>query len=450
MAHSGCTMSCAIGRASALKSATDEECFTSPFSSGPHPIPPAHLTGRSGCGGALIETIQRHVWAALEGPPLLKMSQISTERETMEPFKNKLSGAVARVIASALERSWRDFDSERFLLGIDEVLEPLELKARMLLIADRLENGLPKTPGAAFQILCGALKRSEKDGEGLDGFPVWPLGEVISRQGLEDFPAAMHALREVTIRFTSEFAIRRFLRERLDETLDQMGRWTQDPNEHVRRLASEGSRPMLPWGGNLPAIAENPGLTLPILERLWNDPSEYVRRSVANHLNDFSKKHPGLVIETLTRWKQAGSVGFASLANRAARTLLKNGDAAALAFFGYGEAEALRVEGFQISPKTLRIGGTLRYDFCVINTSETPVTVMFDYAIHHRKKDGRLTPKVFKGKVRKLAPGEAMELSGGHKMPMVTTRTYYSGRHELEVLLNGRSAGRLAFDFLVQ
>lgn len=368
----------------------------------------------------------------------------------MDPFKNKLSGEVARGIAGAMERSWGGFDSERFLRGIDEVLEPLELKERMLVMADRLEEGLPKKPGAAFRVLCGALKRGEKDEEGLEGFSVWPVGEVVSRQGLRDFPAAMKALREVTIRFTSEFAIRRFLRERREETLEQMERWTRDPNEHVRRLASEGSRPMLPWGGNLTAIMEDPGLTLPILERLWNDPSEYVRRSVANHLNDFSKKHPGLVIKTLARWKKAGGVGFGSLANRAARTLLKRGDAAALEFFGYGGSSALDVGRVRISPKTLRLGETLRYGFRVTNTSGATVAVMFDYAVHHQKKDGRLTPKVFKGKVRHLAPGETMAFDGGHTMRRVTTRTYHAGRHEFEVLLNGRSAGRQAFDFLVE
>lgn len=368
----------------------------------------------------------------------------------MEPFKNRLSGEVASVVAVAMERSWGGFDGERFLRGIDGELEPLELKERMLVMADRLEAGLPKKPAAAFRVICGALKRGETDQAGLEGFSVWPLGEVVSRQGLRDFPAAMKALREVTIRFTSEFAIRRFLRERMDETLGQMGRWTADPNEHVRRLASEGSRPMLPWGGNLTAIMQNPGLTLPILERLWNDPSEYVRRSVANHLNDFSKKHPGLVIETLARWKKTGGVGFLSLANRAARTLLKQGDAAALEFFGYGGAEALRVERVEISPKTLRLGETLRYGFRVTNTAKTAVAVMFDYAVHHQKKDGRLTPKVFKGKVRQLAPGETVELSGGHTMRLVTTRTYHGGRHEFEVFLNGQSAGRRAFEFVVE
>jgi len=368
----------------------------------------------------------------------------------MEPFKNKLSGEVARAVAEAVERSWGGFDGARFLRGIDDELEPLELKERMLVMADRLEAGLPVKPGAAFRVLRGALKRGENDALGLEGFSVWPLGEVVSRQGLRDFPAAMKALREITIRFTSEFAIRRFLREQMDETLEQMARWASDPNEHVRRLASEGSRPMLPWGGNLTAIMEGPGLTLPILEKLWNDPSEYVRRSVANHLNDFSKKHPGLVIETLARWKKAGGLGFASLANRAARTLLKQGDAAALEFFGYGGAEALRVERVKISPNTLRLGETLRYGFRVTNTAKTAVAVMFDYAVHHQKKDGRLTPKVFKGKVRRLAPGETVELSGGHAMRRVTTRTYHGGRHEFEVLLNGQSAGRRAFEFVVE
>lgn len=364
----------------------------------------------------------------------------------IEPFKNMLSYEVGRRIATAVARALPGFDRKGFLRGLEPALAPLELKDRMLCLADRLEAGLPQKPAAAFQALTGALAKDDSDLAGLRGFAVWPLGEVVSRRGLEDFSAAMKAIREITIRFTSEFAIRRFLRERPDETLSQLARWVADPNEHVRRLVSEGSRPLLPWGGNLPEIMANPQLTLPLLERLHGDPSEYVRRSVANHLNDFSKQHPKLVVETLARWKGEKHPGFDQLAHRAARTLVKKGDPAALALFGFRASRSLQVDRFLLAPDSLAVGDALTYSFRIRNAGRTRAAVLFDYAVHYQKKDGRLTPKVFKGRKLELAPGSAAEVEGRHVMRQVTTRTYHPGQHAFEILINGQSSGKLPFE----
>ncbi len=356
---------------------------------------------------------------------------------------------VAGGISDAFFRAWPAFDRPKFLSGLGEALEPLELKDRMLLLADRLEEQLPPKPSAAFKILCGALARDDSDRIGLSGFAVWPLGEIVSRRGLGDFSSAMKALPEITKRFTSEFAIRPFLRERLHDTLEVLTLWTADPNEHVRRLVSEGSRPLLPWGERLPGILGNPRLTLPLLDRLWDDPSEYVRRSVANHLNDFSKQHQDIVLKTLARWKKSGSPHFERLAKHAARTLLKKGHPQALEFFGFYHPEHLMVETFKISPKLLGLGDALTYQFSVRNTGKSKVAVMFDYAIHHQKKDGRLTPKVFKGKTRTLSAGESLVISGKHTLRPVTTRTYHAGIHHMEIFLNGRSFEKKAFQLVL-
>ncbi len=367
----------------------------------------------------------------------------------IEPFKNKFSLEAASGISDALVRAWPAFDRRKFLRGLGEALEPLELKDRMLLLADRLEEQLPGKPAAAFKILCGALAEDDSDLIGLSGFAVWPLGEIVSRRGLGDFSAAMKALREITKRFTSEFAIRPFLRDRLHDTLEVLTVWATDPNEHVRRLVSEGSRPLLPWGERLPAIMENPQMTLPLLDRLWNDPSDYVRRSVANHLNDFSKQHPEVVLKTLGRWKKSGGPHFERLAKHAARTLLKKGHPQTLEFFGFYHPEYLIVETFEISPESLRLGDSLTYQFSVRNSGKTKVSVLFDYAIHHQKKDGRLTQKVFKGKTRTLSAGESLVIAGQHVIRPVTTRTYHAGTHHLEIFLNGRSFDKKAFQLVL-
>ena len=198
----------------------------------------------------------------------------------------------------------------------------------------------------------------------------------------------------------------------------------------MRRLVSEGSRPLLPWGGNLTELLEPPHPTLALLEKLHRDPSDYVRLSVANHLNDFSKHHPALVIATLTRWRDANpdDPRLAKLARHACRTLLKAGHAEALEFHGYGAAKSLELEVFELAETTVKTGGSLGYRMILRNASRRPLKVMFDYAIHHRKANGSLSPKVFKGRVRELAPGEVM---GNHRPPFLQARHHprLSSRH---------------------
>jgi 3-methyladenine DNA glycosylase AlkC len=198
-----------------------------------------------------------------------------------------------------------DFPLGAFRRGLEKALEPLELKQRMHLLADRLEACLPTHPPELFRILVKTLATDEADQDGLRGFLVWPLTEIVARRGLGHFEDSMQSFREMTRCFTAEFAIRVFLREHPERTLKQLHAWCGDPDADVRRLVSEGSRPLLPWGGNLPQLLEPPHPTLELLEKLRNDPSDYVRLSVSNHLNDFSKHHPDLVIETLARWLKA-------------------------------------------------------------------------------------------------------------------------------------------------
>ena len=358
----------------------------------------------------------------------------------MEPFKNEFSHPKARLIAEAVKRAHPAFSLPRFSKGLEAALEPLELKQRMHLIADRIEAGLPAHPPELFSILGKTLATDEHDTRGLRGFLVWPLTEIVARRGLRHFPEAMHLFSEMTKRFTAEFAIRPFLREHRERTLEQLHTWCDHPDEHVRRLVSEGSRPLLPWGGNLPELLEPPHPTLGLLEKLHRDPSDYVRLSVSNHLNDFSKHHPELVIETLARWQKAapGDPRLEKLARHACRTLLKAGHPGALEFHGYGSSKALELEVFQLGKKSVSLGGQLDYRLVVRNYSRQPLQVMFDYAIHHRKANGTLSPKVFKGRTRELAAGGRWEIIGRHSLKPVTTRVYHAGIHGFEPRLNGR------------
>lgn len=366
----------------------------------------------------------------------------------MEPFKNHFSYSNVRCIAECVKRVHPPFSVPHFCRGLEAALEPLELKQRMHLVADRLEAGLPTHPPDLFAILAKTLAKeahdahgdSHGDSHGLRGFPVWPLSEIVARRGLEHFDESMSLFSEITKYFTAEFAIRPFLRVHRERMLKQLQAWCRHPDEHVRRLVSEGSRPLLPWGGNLPELLDPPHPTLGLLEKLHRDPSDYVRLSVSNHLNDFSKHHPELVIQTLTRWLKNApdDVRVGKLARHACRTLLKAGHPGALALHGYGSAKSVELEACNLTRRTVKLGGSLAYRLVVRNRTRHPLKVMFDYAIHYRKANGMLSPKVFKGRTRELAAGERWEITGQHLLKPVTTRVHHAGMHGFAPQLNGQ------------
>ena len=356
----------------------------------------------------------------------------------MEPFKEHFSYAKARSIAAEIRRVHSGFDTKTFTRGLEKKLPPLELKQRMQAVADHIEAALPLDAPELFAVLVKALAG---DGEhGLKGVAVWPLTEIVARRGLGHFAESMDALEQMTQRFTAEFAIRPFIRHHRQKTLQQLHRWCVHSNEHVRRLVSEGSRPFLPWGGNLPELLDSPYQTLELLEKLHRDPSDYVRLSVANHLNDFSKENAKLVIDTLTRWRKATPKDphLEKLSRHACRTLLKIGHPAALKLHGYGSADSLEIESFKLHTASVRVGEKIAYELVICNQSPRSLRVMFDYAVHHRKANGTLTPKVFKGRVKELAAGERWEIHGTHSFRQVTTRVYHAGKHQFEPRLNGK------------
>jgi 3-methyladenine DNA glycosylase AlkC len=366
----------------------------------------------------------------------------------MEPFKNAFSYPNACRIAGRVQLFHPAFPMAAFRRGLEKELEPLELKQRMQLIGRRIEAGLPEAP-EMFSILVKTLAKNEEDAEGLRGFLVWPLTDIVARRGLACFDEAMAALREMTRVFTAEFAIRPFLREQRERTLGHMKKWAKDPDEHVRRLVSEGTRPLLPWGERLPELMADPGLAMPLLEILHRDKSDYVRLSVSNHLNDFSKSHPELVLETLSKWRNAGEsdARFSKLARHACRTLIKQGHPQALAYHGFGGADDLEIVEFSLATPSVKLGDHLEYRLVLKNISANPLRVLYDYAILHRKANGSLTPKVFKGRTKDLAAGEIWEITGRHSMKPVTTRVYHPGLHRIEPRLNGKAFPSLDFDF---
>lgn len=370
-----------------------------------------------------------------------------------EPFKNLIHAAGIERAAGVLARHQRGFDRERFLALATRGLDALELKARAMQIADALQATLPADFEAAAAAIEAALAPPSDGpagaagpavGDGLSGWVLWPVGEFVARRGIDHPGRALQVLHALTQRFTAEWAIRPFIVRHPALVFATLLRWAQDPSAHVRRLVSEGSRPRLPWGLQLKGLIEDPAPTLPLLRALQDDPSEDVRRSVANHLNDIAKDHPGLVADWLAEYLPGASPERSALLRHASRTLIKSGDRRVLAAWGLDRPFQGRAR-LTLQPKRLHVGEVLTLTLELASTSRGAQKIVVDYAVHHVKADGRLSPKVFKGWTLELGAGESRTLLKRHSMREVTTRRYHPGRHALDVRINGRVVAHAGF-----
>jgi len=258
-----------------------------------------------------------------------------------EAFKNLINTATVAHAADHLQRASGAFDSARFLSLASDGLDALEFKARAMRVADALEACLPDRFEEAADTLESALAsplpfddKGEPVGlgnalseEGLSGWVLWGVGDYVARRGMGNIPRALACLHAITQRFTAEFAIRPFIDRHPAVVFPTLAQWAHDPSTHVRRLVSEGSRPRLPWGLRLQQLVADPTPTLPLLLALQDDASAYVRRSVANHLNDVAKDHPERVALWVQTHLDSASPERKALLRHASRSLIKQGHA---------------------------------------------------------------------------------------------------------------------------
>lgn len=288
------------------------------------------------------------------------------------------------------------------------------------------------------------IEKALRDAE-FDGWMVVPVTEAVAVRGLNAFESALDLLAALTPRLSSESAVRQFLNADLHRALAVIERWTDHPDEHVRRLASEGTRPRLPWTVQIPALIKDPAPALPILDSLYRDDSEYVRRSVANHLNDISKDHPSTAVEVAERWLGDPGGNTERVVKHALRTLIKKGDAKALELLGYSPNAQVAVTEFVVDSPTVPLGSSLDFHFSVTNVGPADTALAVDYVIHHVKSNGTRTPKVFKLATRTLAPADTWNVKRRHAIRPITTRRYYPGVHMVELQVNGVSRGTCEF-----
>ncbi|WP_026162698.1 DNA alkylation repair protein [Kribbella catacumbae] len=315
------------------------------------------------------------------------------------------------------------------------------------LVRDALLTDLPPRFAPLDKIFRAAL-----DDPAFTGWMTWPVTEAVAVRAVAEgeFEAGLELLAELTPRLTGEFALRTFLAADLDRTLAVVAGWTGRPDEHVRRLASEGTRARLPWAKRVPGLIEQPEVTRPILEELRRDESEYVRRSVANHLNDLSRLDPALAVAIAGEWLASPAPTTERLVRHALRTLIKAADPGALALLGFEPPTGLVVDGPLLAVQAVAVGDSLAFEFSAHNRGAGELRLAIDYIVHHVKANGMLTPKVFKLTTRTLAPGESTTIGKQHSFKPISTRSYYPGEHALELQINGHPFGRSTFTLALE
>jgi 3-methyladenine DNA glycosylase AlkC len=344
-----------------------------------------------------------------------------------------------RHIAVEMQAVFPSFAADHFLALSSEGLESLSLMARLRRVTEALHATLPQDYRAALAILRRLAPRLNS------GFVTMVLPDYVALYGLDDFDISMSALAFFTTFGSSEFAVRHFLRRDLQRSLTMMERWAQDDNEHVRRLASEGSRPRLPWSFKLDALIVDPSLTRNIIETLKTDPSRYVRKSVANHLNDIAKDNPDWVLERIERWPR-DDAATTWIARHALRTLIKRGDRRALAILGAGEAAEIDAVEFTVAPHAIALGESITLSIALRSTVARDQRLVIDYAVHYVKKSGATAAKVFKLRTLDLAAGATAKIVHRQTVRDFTTRTHHPGRHAVDLLVNGQVMATSAFD----
>ena len=392
-----------------------------------------------------------------------------------------ISVAVIKKTAAELAKHHKAFDSTRFQTLATTGLDGLSIKSRV----DHVREALLQTMPTPFPVAATIIERSlapptpydekgevswtQPDGDdgGLQGWMLWALGDYIAKAGIDEPERALKCLHALTQRFTAEFSIRPFLNTHPDVTYKTLMKWIKDPSPHVRRLVSEGSRPRLPWGTHLKSAINDPTPSWPIIRALQDDSSQYVRRSVANHLNDIAKDHPDAVAAWIKEHRVGASEHREALLKHASRTLIKDGHPPTLAAWGIELGFKGKVSVCLLPPsatsstatsKTKKgdvnkavevcMGGSLPFTTEVTSTATTPQDLVIDYTIHHLRSNGKVTPKVFKGWKRMLAPKETVTFQKSHPFKTNATRVLYPGVHKIDIRVNGTTVAEEDFTLL--
>ncbi len=348
-------------------------------------------------------------------------------------------------IAKDIKQVYPAFDGKGFTTTVMRKLPELELKARITWVSECLERFLPGEYNQAVAILLQSLpSHDDKTHTGTDFgiFTYAPHSDFVAKYGCTkaNLKQSLGALKEMTKRYSAEDAIRYFINAFPKETMAKLLVWSKDKDYHVRRLASEGARPILPWS---PKITTPPEAAIPILDNLYSDSKRFVTSSVANHLNDISRSDPELVISTLNRWQSSGKQSAKEMDfifRQALRTLIKAGYPAAFELLDFSTDPKVTLSDLRIKTNPVVIGQFLEFEFTL--TADKDERLIVDYVLNFSNKagDGH-NKKVFKLRVIAMSKGQKLTISKRQPMRQMTTRKLYPGKYGLEIQVNGNKLG---------
>jgi len=359
-----------------------------------------------------------------------------------EPLKNMLNRESLRKSALVVQSVYSAFKVDEFVNSIiDEPWGDLELKARGRKVTLNLGKYLPPDYREAIAIL-EKVAAGYKSGLFVLGFSFPDFVEVYG-QDESNWDISINALETFTTLWSSEMAVRPFILKYEERMMEQMLVWSKHENEHIRRLASEGCRPALPWAAALPKFKKDPAPVLPILAQLKADPSKYVRKSVANNLNDISKTRPDVFIEIASEWYGKND-NTDWIIKHGSRTLLKKGDSGILALFGLNDTTGITAQDFILGATSVAIGNYLDFSFAI--SAKEPTKVRLEYGIDYVKSGGKRNRKIFKISEISLKENERKTYAKSHSFADLSTRKHYPGTHSIVLIVNGVERGKLDFE----
>ncbi len=339
--------------------------------------------------------------------------------------------------ADEISKEYKDFDSEKFFkLVYNKDWDAIELKEKMFHVTKCIHETLPKDYLTALEIL---LKMAPQ----IKGFEAMVLPDFVEQYGIDHWNESLSALKEFTKYSSSEFAIRPFIIANAKKAMKHMLEFASHNNEHVRRFASEGCRPRLPWAMALPNLKKDPSLIIPILEKLKRDKSEYVRRSVANNLNDISKDNPETVLELCKNW-YGNTKDTDWIVKHACRGLLKSGNKRAMLLFGFGDPKNLEGSSLKLDEINVKIGSNLHFSFQLNNKNKKDAKIRLEYRMYFMKANGKQSGKIFQVSEKQYKPGKHT-IKKKHSFKNLSTRKHYPGEHGISIIVNGVEMEKINF-----
>jgi 3-methyladenine DNA glycosylase AlkC len=356
-----------------------------------------------------------------------------------EQLKEMFNKAFYEKFAHEFSKVHKTFYPDKFVKEVTHSLEDLSLNQRLRNTSIVLKNHLPTDYKKAITIMTEVIPNLRT------GYTTLVMPDFVGLYGHDDFDTSMHALKYFTQYGSSEFAIREFLKRDFDKTIKVMKQWAKDKNHHVRRLASEGSRPRLPWSFKLDEVIKNPEKTIDILEILKTDKELYVKKSVANHLNDISKDNAEWMLRILKQWEN-NNPDTLWIKKHASRSLIKKGNTASLSLFDFEKNVNVKVEKFKLNKSVIKMGEALQFEFDIVSQKNKSQKLAIDFKLHYIKNNGQHSPKVFKLKELELPANKSIHIAKKQLFKDFTTRKHYQGEHFIELIVNGKSFLKTPFE----